>query len=117
MDRQKIGFGTYRVTDSSEAHKEALRFALQSGISLIDTSSNYTDTHAETLIGNVLLEFERATVTIVSKFGYIQGQNMQAYEEGMAIEDIVRYQKGVLSFDSSGVYERSAYKVSCETSN
>src|SRR5450756_738959 len=43
----RIGFGGYRVDDRSDVHREALREALVSGITLVDTSSNYADGHSE----------------------------------------------------------------------
>ncbi|MCH9812579.1 MAG: aldo/keto reductase [Epsilonproteobacteria bacterium] len=94
MKPEKIGYGTYRITDTNQTHEAALSHALRRGICVIDTSSNYTDTHAETLIGNVIQSFSRQELQIVSKFGYIQGQNMKCYRDGMEIEDVVRYQEG-----------------------
>ena len=52
----QVGFGSYRVTLGNKTHEQALRQALQSGINLIDTSSNYGDGNAERLIGRVLGE-------------------------------------------------------------
>ena len=36
----QFGFGTYRLTNSSE-HKTILKKAIQAGINLIDTATNY----------------------------------------------------------------------------
>jgi len=83
----RLGFGCYRVDDITAEHAEALKLALRSGINLIDTSTNYTDGGSERLVGKVLQELfsagelEREEVVIVSKTGYVQGQNMQLAQE------------------------------------
>jgi aryl-alcohol dehydrogenase-like predicted oxidoreductase len=99
-----IGFGGYRIHYNSIEHARALRYALLNGINLIDTSSNYTDGGSEMLIGNLLQEmFERGElhpdeVVVVSKVGYVQGQNMslaQEYEaQGQPFPDMVKYLDG-----------------------
>ena len=77
------GFGSYRIDASSPAHEEALLHALRSGVNLIDTSANYTDGGSERLIGRVLGklaaagEIDRDQVVVVSKAGYLQGENYQ----------------------------------------
>ncbi len=77
-----VGFGSYRVHPSIDHHRQALRFAIESGINLIDTSSNYGDGGAEILIGqelSALIEAGKITreqIAVVSKTGYIQGQNL-----------------------------------------
>jgi aryl-alcohol dehydrogenase-like predicted oxidoreductase len=38
----RLGFGGYRVDDETPEHRAALERALQAGVNLIDTSSNYT---------------------------------------------------------------------------
>lgn len=98
MNQDKIGFGCYRVQLNNQEHHKALLHALKSGVRLIDTSANYTDGQSEHLIGTVLKEMEneipRAEITLVSKGGYIQGENMQRLEAGETIEDLVRYATG-----------------------
>ena len=76
-----LGFGTYRVEDSCEAHLDALRDALvEGGVNLIDTSWNYSVGGAERALGRVLRELvslgklEREEVVVVSKVGYLQGE-------------------------------------------
>ncbi len=89
----KVGFGGYRISIKSEDHERALRKAIIDGVSLIDTSSNYTDGDSERLIGKVLKEVSPAQrPLIVSKVGYIQGKNLEALselEEKKRIDDIV----------------------------
>ena len=78
----KIGYGSYRVDHRFDEHTASLRRAIQAGCNLIDTSSNYTDGGSETLIGNVLSDqisagqIKRSEIIVVSKVGYIQGQNL-----------------------------------------
>lgn len=88
----KVGFGGYRVSNKSEEHKAALKKAIEDGITLIDTSSNYTDGESEFLIGEVLKESERKPF-IMSKVGYIQGVNLDVIKElndkNLAIDDLV----------------------------
>jgi len=72
------GFGGYRIDKSVAEHNLALKHALENGINLIDTSSNYSDGGSEELIGNVLTELGiRNRVVIVSKAGYIQGKTLE----------------------------------------
>ena len=78
-----VGFGCYRVDDRVARHREALRLALLSGVNLIDTSTNYGDGHGELLVGKVLKEtgaageVRREEVVVVTKAGYVQGQNLK----------------------------------------
>lgn len=77
-----VGFGGYRVRDDSPLHRRALADALRGGVNLIDTSTNYGDGRSETLVGLVLQnlvqqgELRREHVVVVSKAGYLQGQNL-----------------------------------------
>ena len=100
----KIGYGSYRVDHRFDEHSDTLRKAIQAGCNLIDTSSNYTDGGSETLIGNVLSEqisegkIERSEIVVVSKVGYIQGQNldeaMRREGDGEPWEEVVKYMDG-----------------------
>ena len=79
-----FAFGTYRISDLNPQHIEALKEAIDSGITMIDTSSNYMDGGAERAIALAFREFEddkKEHVEIVSKFGYIQGSNLLDYKE------------------------------------
>lgn len=83
MKLSKIGFGGYRIDNRIPEHSEALYKALTHGITVVDTSSNYSDGRSEILIGNVLEDlksqnnFNRENLTLVTKVGYIQGQNFK----------------------------------------
>ena len=89
----QVGFGAYRISNRSGEHKEALIAALKFGCPLIDTSSNYTNGESEELIGNVLLEYPEFKPIIITKAGYVQGNNLKVLEElnakGLALEDLV----------------------------
>ncbi len=81
------GFGSYRVNACVNSHEKALRKSILSGINIIDTSSNYSDGGSEKLIGTVLNELIkegkilRDEIVIVSKGGYIQGNNFELASE------------------------------------
>ncbi len=83
----QVGFGCYRVHQQDAAHHQALAVAITSGINLIDTSTNYTDGSAEHLVGQVLSELsqlgqaDRQQIVIITKAGYIQGQNLVLVKE------------------------------------
>jgi aryl-alcohol dehydrogenase-like predicted oxidoreductase len=95
-----IGFGGYRIDNEIEIHSEALKFALKSGINLVDTSSNYSNGGSEILVGNVVNELIeekiicREDLVVVTKAGYIQGENIKILErkinEGDPYEEVVR---------------------------
>jgi hypothetical protein len=101
----QAGFGGYRVELGNGTHEQALRFALQAGINLIDTSANYTDGGSERLIGRVLAELfdggelQRDEVVIVSKAGYLQGFNFalaeQRKQQGRPFPNLVKYAEGL----------------------
>ena len=52
----QLGYGSYRVYSDNKIHRESLLVALQSGVNLIDTSSNFTYGESEKMIGMVLSE-------------------------------------------------------------
>lgn len=88
-----FAFGTYRITDKNPQHIQALIEAIESGIKLIDTSTNYMDGGAEKAIAKALRSFDdekRASVEIVSKFGYIQGTTLARHKDEH-FEDVVEF--------------------------
>lgn len=89
----KVGFGGYRISAVSKDHITALKHALESGVTMIDTSSNYTDGESEKLIGSALKEHWLTRPLVISKVGYIQGKNLNALKELHSInkgkEDLV----------------------------
>lgn len=104
LHASRLGFGCYRIDAVTLAHEEALREALARGINLIDTSTNYGDGESEQLVGNVLrallaeAKIAREDVVLVSKAGYVQGQNlrlaMEREYEGAPFPEMVKYMEG-----------------------
>ncbi|MGD8876794.1 MAG: aldo/keto reductase, partial [Syntrophobacterales bacterium] len=101
----QAGFGCYRVDATVTEHREALRRALLAGANLIDTSSNYADGGSEALVGAVLDDLassgdiSRESVVVVSKVGYLQGQNYELSQErkrrGSPFKELVLYADGL----------------------
>jgi aryl-alcohol dehydrogenase-like predicted oxidoreductase len=108
-----VGFGSYRVDLRVAEHNAALSKALRMGVNLIDTSANYADGNSERLIGSVLGrmievgEVRREEIIVVSKGGYIQGENYERIskrvkdlagaspEPGTELAEIVKYGQGL----------------------
>ena len=101
LTASRLGFGTYRVGLREAEHREALTQALRAGCNVIDTSTNYMDGESEQLVGSVLQglmrtgDLAREDVIVVSKIGYVQGQNLvqaQAREKsGKPYPEMVKY--------------------------
>lgn len=101
----QVGFGGYRINDDDPDHEAALSFALQNGVNLIDTSSNYANGRSEQLIGQVLgklvrdQKLKRQNIVLVSKVGYLQGDNYQLAQErkaaGRPFPNLVKYSAGL----------------------
>jgi uncharacterized protein YyaL (SSP411 family)/aryl-alcohol dehydrogenase-like predicted oxidoreductase len=105
LTTSRLGFGTYRVDTREPEHRDALKKALREGVNLIDISTNYMDGDSERLIGSVLREvikggeLSREEVIVVSKIGYVQGQNLKQAETreqaGRPYPDMVKYGEGI----------------------
>ena len=101
----QAGFGCYRISTGVKHHEQALRQALMDGINLIDTSSNYADGGSEALVGQVLEDLtdtgilSREAIVVVSKVGYLQGQNyalsQERKQQGRPFPDLVEYADGL----------------------
>ncbi len=94
---KRVGFGTYRISVKNSEHVESLTYALQEGITLIDTSTNYASGESEQAIAKALQKsgVSREKVTIISKAGYIQGNLLKQVQNGMVeVFDLVPYQEG-----------------------
>ena len=95
-----VGFGGYRTGRGSPEHRAALVAALAAGVNLIDTSSNYMLGDSERLIGEVLASsaVPRDEVVVVSKIGYVQGQNLDLAQQreaaGRPFPEMVKYMEG-----------------------
>jgi uncharacterized protein YyaL (SSP411 family)/aryl-alcohol dehydrogenase-like predicted oxidoreductase len=105
LTTSRLGFGGYRIDMEEAEHREALSKALLHGCNLIDTSTNYTDGGSERLIGTVLAELikqgeiGRDQVIVVSKIGYVQGENLRRAEAreraGKPFPEMVKYGEGI----------------------
>ena len=88
-----FAFGTYRISDLNPQHIASLKYAISSGITMIDTSSNYLDGGAERAIALAMNDFSddiRESIEIVSKCGYIQNSNLELHKKSPFLE-VVEY--------------------------
>jgi hypothetical protein len=105
LTTSRLGFGGYRTGTEEADHRQALLDALRRGCNLIDTSTNYMDGDSERLVGSVLAELikqgelAREEVIVVSKIGYVQGQNLKRAEareqSGRPYPEMVKYGDGI----------------------
>ena len=105
LTASQAGFGCYRVSAGVSHHEQALHKALCEGINLIDTSANYADGGSESLVGQVLEKLVDAgdlapeEVIVVSKVGYLQGQNYalsrERKQQGRPFPELVEYGEGL----------------------
>ena len=89
-----LGFGCYRVAEGVGEHEASLRDYLERGGNLVDTSANYTDGRSESLVGEVLSGDGASGAVVVTKAGYIQGQNM-ALARQQSFPEVVEYGEGI----------------------
>lgn len=99
-----LGFGCYRIDDDDPIYSTAMEKALRAGINLIDTSTNYGDGESEVCVGSVLEEgikegaWTRDGIVVVSKVGYVQGQNLalavDREKSGSPFPEMVKYMDG-----------------------
>jgi aryl-alcohol dehydrogenase-like predicted oxidoreductase len=78
----KVGIGAYRMTSANTEHTAALEYALEKGINLIDTASNYQFGNSEKLIGDTIKNI-RKNIFLISKAGYIQGSDIHTYSSSL----------------------------------
>ncbi|MDC8098613.1 aldo/keto reductase [Chryseobacterium rhizosphaerae] len=77
----KIGLGTYRMSSDNEEYTEVIKYAIDSGINLIDTAVGYGYGKSELLIGQSI-DFEiRKSVFIVSKTGYTNKEELIEFNQ------------------------------------
>lgn len=105
MKPADIGFGCYRIDYRVGEHYKSLYRAIRGGITVIDTSSNYSDGGSEILIGNVVTDLinenkiNRNDITIITKAGYIQGKNFKFATDrkrsGNPYPEVVEYSKNL----------------------
>ncbi|XPV69886.1 MAG: aldo/keto reductase [Halarcobacter sp.] len=106
----KYSFGTYRTTYQNPIHKDALNFALENGITHIDTSSNYMHGEAELMIGQVLENKKREDYTIITKGGYIQGELLKKVQNGYEVDELVKYDENCYHSISQSFIDEEIHK-------
>lgn len=66
----RIGIGTYHMAEDEKKQEEeieAIKYALDNGIRLIDTAEMYSDGKAEKLVGKAIQPYSRENLFLVSK--------------------------------------------------
>lgn len=101
----RLGFGTFRVDDRADVHKEALAFAVEQGVNLIDTAGAYVEGRAQKAVGQVLADLQkkgsvsREQVVVVDKIGLVQGETLARVREeeaaGTTFPGMVHFQEGL----------------------
>ena len=89
-----IGIGTYLGDPTDEVddrYREALVFALEHGINLVDTASNYRHGRSERVVGDALREAEtdRDAVVVASKAGFVPFDGSRPDEPGQYVRETV----------------------------
>ncbi|KRO00154.1 aldo/keto reductase [Companilactobacillus kimchiensis] len=67
-----IGIGTWHIgegnSDKTEAEMAAIKYGLDHGINVIDTAEMYGEGLSEKLVGNVIKDYHRDDLQLISKF-------------------------------------------------
>lgn len=69
-DYGKLGIGTWYLGENTNKRKEeieAIQFALDNNVSIIDTAEMYGSGLAEKLIGEAIQDFSRKNIYLISK--------------------------------------------------
>ncbi len=70
LNTYQLGQGTWLMAENKDRYADefaALSFGIENGLTLIDTAEMYGDGNAERLVGDVLRQFQRESLFIVSK--------------------------------------------------
>lgn len=89
------GLGTWQIGGGKERNKnnndeadiDAIRFAIESGITHIDTAETYAEGHTEQLVGEAIRSFDRKNIFLSSK----------VYTTNLAYNDVLRSAEGSLN--------------------
>ncbi|WP_416838939.1 aldo/keto reductase [Haloferax sp. DFSO52] len=89
-----IGIGTYLGAPTDEVddrYRESLVLALESGINLVDTASNYRHGRSERVVGDALRETatDRDAVVVASKAGFVPFDRSKPENPGQYIRETV----------------------------
>ncbi|WP_291960116.1 aldo/keto reductase [Maribacter sp.] len=90
----KIGIGTYRMTIQNDKHKETLEYAVDKGINLIDTASNYIGGDSERLVGDFVKKNGRDKIFIITKAGYIHGNDILKFSSHLKHKGCIKVDEG-----------------------
>ena len=77
----KIGLGTYRMSSDNKGYIEVIKYAIDSGINLIDTAVGYGYGKSEQLIGQSIDSETRNSIFIVSKTGYSNEEEVAEFNQ------------------------------------
>lgn len=77
----RIGIGTYRMSSDNSKYNEVIKYAIESGINLIDTAAGYSYGKSELLIGQNINNEIRKSVFIVSKTGYTNKEELKEFNQ------------------------------------
>lgn len=90
----KIGLGTYRMSINNESHLTSLKYAVENGVNLIDTASNYINGDSERLIGDYIQKKGREKIFVISKAGYIHGNDLKTFSAYLDKKSCIKVQQG-----------------------
>jgi len=116
----QLGFGTYRISDKNPAHIQAITTAVEEGVTLFDTSTNYMNGDAERALGLAFYPMgiqKLEKIGVVSKFGYIQGTLLEEVKRGeKSYSEVVQFADHIYHCISPDFLE-DQLKVSLERLN
>lgn len=90
----KIGLGTYRMSINDDNHFKSLQYAVDRGINLIDTASNYLNGNSERLVGSYVKKQGRNKIFITTKAGYIHGDDLKTFASDLDSHRCIKIQDG-----------------------
>jgi Predicted oxidoreductases (related to aryl-alcohol dehydrogenases) len=72
QNTSSIGIGTWHVGEGNnkqiDSEMDAIRYGLDHGINVIDTAEMYGEGLSEKLVGNVISDYQRDKLQLISKF-------------------------------------------------
>ena len=92
----KLGIGTYRMTVNNLEHVNSLQYAIDNGVNLIDTASNYQFGDSEKLIGSLLKKNTRKKAFVLTKAGYVQGSDINTFSKILSTSRTIKISESFL---------------------